>query len=139
LVFGTLHTTTAAGTLDRIIDQFPPEQQAQIRVMLSETLRGVVSQVLCRKAGGGRAAAREVLLSIPAVSNLIREGKTFQIPTVMQTNRKLGMVTMNDALLELVESGQVEPREAWLKATDKTALLSALKARGQPVDFSGEA
>jgi twitching motility protein PilT len=139
LVFGTLHTTTAAGTLDRIIDQFPPEQQSQIRVMLSETLRGVVSQVLCRKTGGGRAAAREVLLSIPAVANLIREAKTFQIPSIMQTNRKVGMVTMNDALLELVESGQVEPREAWLKATDKTALLASLKARGHGIDFMGEA
>jgi len=138
LVFGTLHTTTAASTLDRIIDQFPPEQQSQIRVMLSESLRGVVAQVLCRKAGGGRAAAREVLLSIPAVSNLIREGKTFQIPSIMQTNRKVGMVTLNDALLDLVESGQVEPREAWLKAADKTGLLASLKARGHKTDFASE-
>ncbi|MEO8452502.1 MAG: type IV pilus twitching motility protein PilT, partial [Gemmatimonadota bacterium] len=85
LVFGTLHTTTAASTLDRIIDQFPADRQAQIRVMLSESLRGVISQVLCRRIGGGRVAAYEVLLSIPAVANLIREGKTFQIPSVMQT------------------------------------------------------
>ena len=139
LVFGTLHTTTAPGTLDRIIDQFPHAQQAQIRVMLSETLRGVVSQVLCKAAGGGRVAAREVLLSIPAVSNLVREGKTFQIPSIMQTNRKAGMVTLNDALLELVESGQVEPREAWLKTSDKQGLLSTLRARGHQVDFMGEA
>jgi twitching motility protein PilT len=139
LVFGTLHTTTAPGTLDRIIDQFPHEQQAQIRVMLSETLRGVVSQVLCKATGGGRVAAREVLLSIPAVSNLVREGKTFQIPSIMQTNRKAGMVTLNDALLELVESGQVEPREAWLKTSDKQGLLSTLRARGHQVDFMGEA
>jgi twitching motility protein PilT len=139
LVFGTLHTTTAAGTLDRIIDQFPPEQQSQIRVMLSETLRGVVAQVLCKKVGGGRVAAREVLLSIPAVSNLIREGKTFQIPSVMQTNRKLGMVTLNDALMELVDGGQVEPREAWMKASDKQSLLATLRARGHRTDFLGEA
>ncbi len=139
LVLATLHTTTAASTLDRIIDQFPPEQQPQIRVMLSESLRGVVAQVLCRKAGGGRAAAREILLSIPAVSNLIREGKTFQIPSIMQTNKKVGMVTLNDALLDLVESGQVEPREAWLKAADKTALLASLKARGHRTDFAVEA
>jgi twitching motility protein PilT len=138
LVFGTLHTTTAAGTLDRIIDQFPPEQQSQIRVMLSETLRGVVAQVLCRRIGGGRVAAREVLLSIPAVSNLIREGKTFQIPSIMQTNRKLGMVTLNDALMELVDSGQVEPREAWMKATDKQALLATLRSRGHGTEFLGE-
>ena len=138
LVFGTLHTTTAPSTLDRIIDQFPPEQQSQIRVMLSESLRGVVAQVLCKKMGGGRVAALEVLLSIPAVSNLVREGKTFQIPSIMQTNRKVGMVTLNDSLLELVESKQVEPREAWLKAADKTGLLASLKARGHKVDFVGE-
>jgi twitching motility protein PilT len=139
LVFGTLHTTTAPSTLDRIIDQFPPEQQSQIRVMLSESLRGVVAQVLCRKIGGGRVAAREVLLSIPAVSNLIREGKTFQIQSIMQTNRKVGMVTLNDALLDLVETGQVEPREAWLKSAEKTGLLASLKARGHKADFAGEA
>jgi twitching motility protein PilT len=138
LVFGTLHTTTAPSTLDRIIDQFPPEQQSQIRVMLSESLRGVVAQVLCRKIGGGRVAAMEVLLSIPAVSNLIREGKTFQIPSIMQTNRKVGMVTLNDSLLELVESNKIEPREAWLKSVDKTGLLASLKARGHKTDFVGE-
>ena len=138
LVFGTLHTTTAPSTLDRIIDQFPPEQQSQIRVMLSESLRGVVAQVLCKKVGGGRVAALEVLLSIPAVSNLIREGKTFQIPSIMQTNRKVGMVTLNDSLLELVESNRVEPREAWMKAVDKTGLLASLKARGHRTEFVGE-
>ena len=98
LVFGTLHTTTAASTVDRIIDQFPADRQSQVRVMLSESLRGVIAQTLCKKIGGGRVAAREILLSIPAVSNLIREGKTFQIPSIMQTNRKVGMVTLNDAL-----------------------------------------
>ncbi|HEX9165173.1 MAG TPA: PilT/PilU family type 4a pilus ATPase, partial [Gemmatimonadales bacterium] len=138
LVFGTLHTTTAAGTIDRIIDQFPHEQQAQVRVMLSETLRGVVSQVLCRKVGGGRVAAREVLLSIPAISNLIREGKTFQIPSIVQTNRRAGMITMNDALLDLVESGQVQPREAWLKSADKNGLATLLKARGHDLDTTAE-
>ena len=80
-MFGTLHTTTAAGTIDRIIDQFPADRQAQIRVMLAESLKGVISQTLCKKIGGGRVAAREVLLSITAVTNLIREGKTFQIPS----------------------------------------------------------
>jgi twitching motility protein PilT len=138
LVFGTLHTTTAASTLDRIIDQFPADRQAQIRVMLSESLRGVVAQVLCRKIGGGRVAAREVLLSIPAVSNLIREGKTFQIPSIMQTNRKVGMIMLNDALMELVDGKVVEPREAYLKSADKASLLTSLKQRGHDLGFLDE-
>lgn len=130
LVFGTLHTTTASSTIDRIIDQFPGDRQAQIRVMLSESLRGVIAQVLVPKIGGGRVAAREVLLSTPAVANLIREGKTFQIPSIMQTSRKLGMVTLNDALLDLVDRKLVEPRDAHLKSVDKTGLETVLKARG---------
>jgi twitching motility protein PilT len=136
LVFGTLHTTTAAGTIDRIIDQFPADRQEQIRVMLAESLKGVISQTLCKKIGGGRVAAREVLLSIPAVTNLIREGKTFQIPSVMQTSKRLGMVTLNDALLEVVDGGLVEPKEAYMKAVDKTNFLSALKARGLDTTFA---
>ena len=130
LVFGTMHTSTAASTVDRIIDQFPPDRQEQIRVMLSESLKGVIAQTLCRKAGGGRVAAMEVLLTTPAVSNLIRESKTFQIPSVIQTSRRLGMITLNDALVELVEKGQVEPKEAYLRAIDKVNLGAALKGRG---------
>ena len=136
LVFGTLHTSTAVSTVDRIIDQFPPDRQAQIRVMLSESLKGVISQVLCKKVGGGRVAAREIMLSTPSISNLIREGKTFQIPSVLQTSRRLGMVTMNDALVELVDSKQVEPQEAYLKATDKVGILNMLKQRGKDVSFA---
>jgi twitching motility protein PilT len=136
LVFGTLHTTTAAGTIDRIIDQFPADRQSQIRVMLAESLKGVISQTLCKKIGGGRVAAREVLLSITAVTNLIREGKTFQIPTVMQTSKRLGMVTLNDALLELVDGGLIEPMEGYAKAVDKTMFLGALKARGLDTGFA---
>jgi twitching motility protein PilT len=139
LVFGTLHTTTAASTIDRIIDQFPPDRQAQVRVMLSESLRGVIAQTLCKKIGGGRVAAREVLLTIPAVSNLIREGKTFQIPSIMQTNRKGGMVTLNDALMELVDGKLVEPKEAYMKAVEKTGLAAALRAKKYDVSFLGEA
>jgi twitching motility protein PilT len=135
LVFGTLHTTTAPGTVDRIIDQFPADRQAQIRVMLSESLKGVISQTLCRKVGGGRVAAREILLATPAVSNLIREGKTFQLPSVIQTSRKLGMITLNDALMECVDSNQVEPKEAYTKAVDKTGLLQALRSRGHDTSF----
>jgi twitching motility protein PilT len=136
LVFGTVHTSTAVSTIDRVIDQFPPDRQAQIRVMLSESLKGVISQVLCKKIGGGRVAAREIMLSTPSVSNLIREGKTFQLPSVLQTSRKLGMVTMNDALIELVESSQVEPQEAYLKATDKVGIIHMLKQRGKDVSFA---
>jgi len=136
LVFGTVHTSTAVSTVDRIIDQFPPDRQAQIRVMLSESLKGVISQVLCKKIGGGRVAAREIMLSTPSVSNLIREGKTFQLPSVLQTSRRLGMVTMNDALIDLVDSKQVEPQEAYLKATDKTGILHMLKQRGKDISFA---
>ncbi|MGQ0767257.1 MAG: type IV pilus twitching motility protein PilT [Gemmatimonadota bacterium] len=139
LVLGTLHTSTAASTVDRIIDQFPPDRQEQVRVMLSESLRGVISQTLCRKVGGGRVAAMEVLLVTPAVSNLIREGKTFQMMSIMQTSRKLGMMTMNDALVGLVDKGLAEPREAWLKASDKTGCIAALKAKGHDVSFAEEA
>jgi twitching motility protein PilT len=135
LVFGTLHTTTAASTVDRLIDQFPADRQEQIRQMLAESLKGVISQTLCRKIGGGRVAAREILLTNPAISNLIREGKTFQIPSIMQTSRRLGMVTLNDALLDLVDKGQVEPKEAYTKAVDKPNILAALKNRGKDVDF----
>ncbi|NCQ61853.1 MAG: type IV pilus twitching motility protein PilT [Myxococcales bacterium] len=137
LVFGTLHTTSAVSTVDRLIDQFPPEQQSQIRVMLSESLRGVVAQVLCKKDGGGRAAAYEVLMTTPAVSNLIREGKTYQIASVMQTGRKLGMQTMNDHLLELVTSGRVRPEEAYVKSNDKMSFKNALAAQGIDLSLDG--
>src|SRR6476660_681644 len=128
LVFGTLHTTTAASTVDRVIDQFPADRQAQIRVMLSESLKGVIAQTLCKKTGGGRVAAREILLTTPAISNLIREGKTFQIPSIIQTSKKLGMLTLNDALLELVEKKLIEPDEAYLRSVEKTGLVASLKA-----------
>jgi twitching motility protein PilT len=138
LVFGTLHTTTAASTIDRIIDQFPADRQAQVRVMLAESLKGVIAQVLCRRISGGRIAAKEVLLSIPAVSNLIREGKTFQIPSIMQTNRKTGMIMLNDALLELVEQKQVDPKEAYMRSAEKSTFASALKAKRFDTSFLGE-
>jgi twitching motility protein PilT len=126
-VFGTLHTTTAASTVDRIIDQFPADRQAQIRVMLSESLRGVISQTLCRKIGGGRVAALEVLLVNTAMSNLIREAKTFQIPSMMQVGRAAGMVTLNDALVDLVKKKVITVEEARLKAVDKTGIEGLLK------------
>ncbi len=137
LVFGTLHTTTAASTVDRIIDQFPADRQAQIRVMLSESLKGVISQTLCKRLGGGRVAAREVLLTTPAIANLIREGKTFQIPSIMQTSKQLGMVTLNDALLELVEKKETSPDEAYTRSVEKAGMLAALKQRGHKLTIAG--
>lgn len=127
LVFGTLHTTTAASTVDRVIDQFPTEQQAQIRIMLSESLKGVIAQNLCRKIGGGRVAALEVLIINSAISNLIREAKTFQIPSMMQVGRAQGNVALNDALMEWVTKKMVEPDEAYSKAVDKAAFEGLLK------------
>jgi twitching motility protein PilT len=135
LVFGTLHTTSAASTIDRVIDQFGADRQAQVRVMLAESLKGVISQTLCKKIGGGRVAAREILLTIPAVSNLIREGKTYQIPSVMQTSRRLGMITLSDALIDLVDANAVDPKEAYTKASDKTGFANMLRQRGVDLGF----
>lgn len=130
LVFGTLHTTTAASTVDRIIDQFPADRQQQIRVMLSESLKGVIAQTLLPKKGGGRVAALEVLIVTPAISNLIREGKTFQIPSAMQTGKNNGMVMLNDALFEHVKNGLVEPKDAYIKAVDKAGFETMLTRGG---------
>jgi twitching motility protein PilT len=133
LVFGTLHTTTAASTVDRIIDQFPADRQQQVRVMLSESLRGVIAQTLLPKKGGGRIAALEILIVTSAISNLIREGKTFQIPSAMQTGRNRGMVMLNDSLMELVNKGLVEPKDAYIKAVDKTGFELLLKRNGKSI------
>jgi twitching motility protein PilT len=120
LVFATLHTNTAAKSVDRIIDSFPPEQQAQIRTMLSESLRAVISQKLIPTADHkGRLGIHDVLTVNSAVGNLIREGKTYQIPSVMQTARKDGMLVMDQALLEAVKSGVVTGLDAWEFANDK--------------------
>jgi twitching motility protein PilT len=135
LVFGTLHTNTAPSTVDRIIDQFPSDRQAQIRMMLSESLKGVISQTLCKRIGGGRAAALEVLLCNSGVSNLIREGKTFQIPSMMQTGKAQGMQTMNDALFDLVKRKVVEPREAYVKAVAKTEFKGLLERANISLDL----
>jgi twitching motility protein PilT len=130
LVFGTLHTNSAPSTVDRIIDQFSSDRQSQIRTMLSESLKAVVTQVLCKKIGGGRVAAMEILLCTSSVSNLIREGKTFQIPSVMQTAKGIGMATLNDSLLDLVKKGLVEPAEALSKAVAKAELKQLLERSG---------
>jgi twitching motility protein PilT len=119
LVFGTLHTNTAPSTVDRLVDQFPTDRQEQIRIMLSESLKGVVAQTLLKRKGGGRVAALEILIVTHAVANLIREGKTFQIPSLMQTGKALGMQTLNDALMQLVQSDTVEAQEAYDRAPNK--------------------
>jgi twitching motility protein PilT len=130
LVFGTLHTTTAVSTVDRIIDQFPTDRQQQVRVMLSESMRGVIAQTLCKKKGGGRVAALEILVGSNAVSNLIREGKTFQIPSLMQTQKAAGMQTLNDSLFQLVKDGLVEPDDAFSKSVDRTSFKMMLERAG---------
>ncbi|MFQ5701707.1 MAG: type IV pilus twitching motility protein PilT [Acidobacteriota bacterium] len=130
LVFGTLHTNTAPSTVDRMIDQFPSDRQAQIRTMLSDSLKGVIAQTLCRKIGGGRIAAQEILIVNSAVSNLIREGKTFQIQSIMQVGRGSGMVCLNDALLDLVRKKVVGPTEALRRAVAKTELETLLSRGG---------
>jgi twitching motility protein PilT len=120
LVFGTLHTNTAAKTIDRIIDVFPTDQQPQIRVMLSESLKGVVCQQLLRTADGkGRAAAFEIMMGTPAVGNLIREGKTFQIPSIIQTSKKDGMQLMDQHILDLLKTRRINPDEAYRCSVDK--------------------
>jgi len=139
LVFGTLHTTTAASTVDRIIDQFPADQQEQIRVMLAGSLKGVIAQTLCRTKEGRRVAAHEILLVDPACANLIREGKTFQLQSMMQIGKGRGCITMNDSLFQLVKSGKVDAKEAYIKAVDKTGLLGALEKEGITVNFGAVA
>ncbi len=135
LVFGTLHTNTAPSTVDRIIDQFPADRQEQIRMMLSESLKGVISQMLVKKIGGGRVPAQEVLLCTSSVANLIREGKTFQIPSIMQTSRGIGMQTLNDALLDLVKKKLCEPNDAYVKAIAKAEFKQMLERSGFKVDL----
>ncbi|HEY3324423.1 MAG TPA: PilT/PilU family type 4a pilus ATPase [Planctomycetota bacterium] len=127
LVFGTLHTTTAASTVDRLIDQFPADRQAQIRMMLSTSLKGVIAQTLVKKKGGGRLAALEVLLVTNAMSALIREAKTYQIPSQMSIGRKLGMVSLNDSLVELVKKDFVSAEDAYIKAVEKDDFCKRLK------------
>lgn len=134
LVFGTLHTSTAIGTVDRIIDQFPSSQQQQIRSMLADALIGVIAQTLLKRKTGGRVAAYEILIMTPAISNLIREAKTYQIGTLMQTGKALGMQMINTHLLDLTEKGIVDADEAISKAVDKDNLKSLLK--GKNLSFS---
>jgi twitching motility protein PilT len=130
LVLATLHTASAPKTIDRIIDIFPSEQQAQVRVMLSESLLGVVAQMLVKKKGGGRVGAVEVLIGTPAVRNLIREGKTHQVLSTMQVGAKVGMQTMEASLVSLVQQGVVTLGEARTRMPG-SEVLAALAASAQ--------
>ena len=120
LVFGTLHTTSAPKTIDRIIDVFPGEEKAMVRSMLSESLRAVISQTLLKKIGGGRVAAHEIMIGVPAIRNLIREDKIAQMYSSIQTGASIGMQTMDQCLTNLVNRGIVTNTAAQAKAQDKT-------------------
>jgi twitching motility protein PilT len=135
LVFGTLHTTTAVSTVDRIIDQFPSDRQEQIRMMLSSSLKGVIAQTLLKRKGGGRVAAHEILITNDAVSAMIREGKNHMINNHMQSQKQDGNQMLNEALTKLVRENLVEPEEAYMKAVDKNGLLESLKRAG--VNYTG--
>ena len=124
LVLGTLHTSNAARTLDRLLDVFPTDQRDQIRIMVSESLRGIVSQQLIPRADGkGRALAIEILMNTPAVGNVIRESKTFMLPGIIQTGKKLGMKLMDDSLQELFQAGIISAEEAVYRAEQKNQML----------------
>lgn len=129
LVFATVHTSSAPKTVDRIVDVFPPSQQAQVRTMLAESLLGVCTQMLLAKVGGGRCAALEILVGTPAVRNLIREGKTHQIPSAMQVGARAGMQTMEAAVLDLIKKGLVTMEEARDRMPDLMAALEQRTAR----------
>ena len=126
LVFGTLHTKGAANTIDRIIDVFPPEQQEQIRIQLADVLECVVAKALLPKIGGGRVAAYEILVAVPAVRSLIRQNKSFQIPSTMQTGKRQGMQLMDDALADLVRKGLVTLDDALAVANEPANLRNQL-------------
>ena len=119
LVFATLHTNNAPKTIDRIIDAFPANEQAQIRTMLAESLQAVVSQLLCRKIGGGRIAVHEILLWTDGLPNTIREGQISNIRTIIEANRGIGMCSMDGGLKTLLENGIITGEEAYMKASDK--------------------
>ncbi|MFA4910089.1 MAG: type IV pilus twitching motility protein PilT [Desulfobacteria bacterium] len=135
LVFGTLHTTSAAKTVDRVIEVFPANQQDQIRSTLADGIKAVIAQTLFKRIDKkGRCAALEILICTAAVRNLIREGKTFQIPSTIQTGKKYGMQSLDDAIMQYLQKGQIDPDEAYNKCIDKSKFLPFLKK--SPGDFT---
>jgi len=119
MVFGTLHTSSAAKTIDRIIDVFPAAEKEMVRSMLSESLRAVISQTLLKKVGGGRVAAHEIMIGTPAIRNLIRENKIPQMYSAIQTGQSLGMQTLDQCLVELLADGLISKQDAMAKAASK--------------------
>ena len=136
LVIGALPAHTASGAVDRIIDLYQPEYRRHVQLALAENLRGIVAQVLVRKPGGGRVAAREVLLNTSAVASVIAEGKTSQLPMAIEGGRKHGMVPLNDSLVGFVQSGTIDAREAYRRAADRTGFLALLKRQGIDISFA---
>ena len=135
LVFGTLHTTSAPKTIDRIIEVFPASEQMQIRSTLADGIRAIIGQVLFRRIDKpGRCLALEILIATPAARNLIREAKTFQIPSVIQTGKKYGMQLLDDSIMDLLSKGWISADEAYTKANDKTRFRPFLKK--PPTDFT---
>jgi len=135
LVFGTLHTTSASKTIDRIIEVFPASEQMQIRSTLADGIRAIIGQVLFRRIDKpGRCVALEILIATPAARNLIRESKTFQIPSVIQTGKKYGMQLLDDSIMDLLNKGWISSDEAYIKANDKTRFRPFLKK--PPTDFT---
>lgn len=134
LVFATLHTNSAVKTIDRIIDVFPDAQQAQIRVMLAESLRGVVAQALLTRADrSGRIPVLEILVNVPAVSNLIREGKTHQIPSMMQTGRAHGMSTFETSIQDLIQKGLISEEDGYSFIRRRSAGKQLTSPGGYPI------
>jgi twitching motility protein PilT len=129
LVLGTLHTSNAPRTLDRLLDVFPADQRDQIRMMVSESLRGIVSQQLIPRADGmGRAVAMEIMLNSPAIGNVIREAKTFMLPGIIQTGKKAGMILMDESVAELYRKGIITAEEALYRAENKTEMRIVIGA-----------
>jgi twitching motility protein PilT len=135
LVFGTLHTTSAAKTVDRIIEVFPAHQQPQIRSTLADGVRAIIAQVLFKRIDiKGRCPAFEILIATPAVRNLVREAKTYQIPSMMQTGKKYGMILLDDSIMELYNKGWISADDAYAKANDKSRFRPLI--REAPADFT---
>jgi twitching motility protein PilT len=135
LVFGTLHTTSAPKTVDRIVEVFPAQEQAQIRSTLADGIRAIISQTLFKRIDKkGRVPALEILIATPAVRNLIRESKSHQLPSMMQTGKKYGMQLLDDAIMELYNKGRISADDAYTKANDKARFRPLLKS--PPTDFT---
>ncbi len=135
LVFGTVHTSNASKTVDRLIEVFPANEQMQIRSTLADSIRAVLSQVLFKRVDKqGRCAALEIMIATPAVRNLIRDSKTFQIPSTIQTGKKYGMQLLDDSIMGLLQKGWISAEEAYIKSNDKAKFRMFLKS--SPADFT---